>query len=90
MGERIAERRVPKILILNGTHDRETSRSWEHDGPMTAADIVRAVADTLNRRHSRFGAHLDWPPSAYVTALLVPDCGGILFDRPALELLDIE
>jgi 2-phospho-L-lactate transferase/gluconeogenesis factor (CofD/UPF0052 family) len=43
MGEAIAVATVPKILLLNGSHDRETASSGAHDGPMTAADIVQAV-----------------------------------------------
>lgn len=32
-----------QILLLNGSHDRETACCGAHDGPMTAADIVQAV-----------------------------------------------
>jgi hypothetical protein len=36
VGEAVAARDVPKILLLNGSHDRETSRCLRHEGPMTA------------------------------------------------------
>jgi hypothetical protein len=32
-----------QVVLLNGSHDRETSCSGAHDGPMTAADMVQAV-----------------------------------------------
>ena len=42
VGEAVSEMRGRKILVLNGSHDRET-------GNMTAVDFVQAVADGLNR-----------------------------------------
>jgi len=42
VGETIAARNVPKLLLLNGTQDRETAG-------MTAADVVEAVQGSLNR-----------------------------------------
>jgi 2-phospho-L-lactate transferase/gluconeogenesis factor (CofD/UPF0052 family) len=36
VGEAVAARPVPKILMLNGSHDRETSRCLRSSGPMTA------------------------------------------------------
>ena len=36
VGEAVAERSGPKVLLLNGCHDRETSRCLRHDGPMDA------------------------------------------------------
>ena len=50
VGESIASRAVPKIFMLNGTHDRETSACLRHDGPMSAVRISLAplvLADTL-------------------------------------------
>lgn len=43
VGEAIAGRSVPKVMMLNGSHDRETACCGAHDGPMTAADMVQAV-----------------------------------------------
>ena len=56
MGEKIAERQIPKIFLLNGSHDRETSASKSTAGPMTACDVVLALCDALNRRHAKVGA----------------------------------
>ena len=36
VGEAVAERACPKVLLLNGCHDRETSRCVKNDGPMHA------------------------------------------------------
>jgi 2-phospho-L-lactate transferase CofD len=43
VGEAIAARGVPKLLLLNGSHDRETLVCGAHAGPMSASDIVLAV-----------------------------------------------
>lgn len=53
LGEAVAARHVPKVLLLNGSHDRETASALTHGGPMTAVDMVQAVADALNMRYSR-------------------------------------
>ena len=53
VGEKIAERDIPKIFLLNGSHDRETSAGKSSAGPMTACDVVLAVCDALNRRHAK-------------------------------------
>ncbi|KAK9811414.1 hypothetical protein WJX72_003619 [[Myrmecia] bisecta] len=89
VGEHIAWRDCPKILILNGSHDRETSACRAHKGPMAATDIVQAVCDTLNRRCARRGDELHHTADAYVTALLVPRGGGIEVDREGLSHLGI-
>lgn len=60
VGEKIAERDIPKIFLLNGSHDRETSASKSSAGPMTACDVVLAVCDALNRRHAKV-CPLAWP-----------------------------
>ena len=52
VGERIAARNIPKIVILNGSHDRETSACMAGPGPMGAADVVLALQDCLNRRYT--------------------------------------
>lgn len=42
VGEAIAERGgCPKVLLLNGFHDRETSRCLRHEGPMDAVRFFR-------------------------------------------------
>ncbi|CAL8469527.1 g9068 [Coccomyxa elongata] len=89
VGERIAARSAPKIFLLNGSHDRETSASETRAGTMSAADVVSAVCDALNRRHTKAGQPLEHAPSSYVTALLVPAGGAIDLDGPALEAMGI-
>lgn len=89
VGETIARRHVPKILLLNGSHDRETSVSLEHGGLMTAKDIVKAVSAALNRDYGRLSLQLQHPTSAYVTALLVPKGGAIDVNREDLAALGI-
>ncbi|XP_047946014.1 uncharacterized protein YNL011C isoform X3 [Salvia hispanica] len=44
IGESISSRSCPKVLLLNGTHDRET-------GGFTASCFVTAIADALNRTY---------------------------------------
>ena len=90
IGERIAARAVPKMLLLNGSHDRETSASAGHAGPMGAADVVTAVVDALNRRHGKRGPPLGHPPAAYVTAVLAPAGGALAADAAALAALGIQ
>ena len=90
VGEAVAARSCPKILILNGGTDRETSSCEAHPGPMTASDIVVAVRDALNRRGASAKAgRLDNPASEYVTAVLVPRGGGVVVDREALGGLGV-
>lgn len=60
VGEQIAGRHIPKVFLLNGSHDRETSASKSTAGPMTACDVVLAVCDALNRRHGKVHASPDW------------------------------
>ncbi|KAK9826457.1 hypothetical protein WJX81_000313 [Elliptochloris bilobata] len=90
IGERIAARAVPKLLLLNGSHDRETSACAARAGPMRAADVVTAVVDALNRRHGKRGAPLGHPPAAYVTAVLAPAGGALAADAAALAALGIQ
>lgn len=66
MGEQIAQIQRPKILLLNGSVDRETAG-------MDATAVVRAVTAALNRTHSaRSGSSLNHAPSTYITAVLAP------------------
>lgn len=84
VGEAISARRCPKVLVLNGRHDRETFG-------MTAHDVVRTVTDHLNRSHSyrNFHSVLSFPSSAYVTALVCPEGGDFVVDRAQLTLLGV-
>ncbi|GAX77344.1 hypothetical protein CEUSTIGMA_g4790.t1 [Chlamydomonas eustigma] len=90
IGESIATKQVPKILCLNGSHDRETASSGMREGPMTASDIVQAVTDALNRRWNRKGNRLQNKPDMYIDGLLVPRGGSILVDLEALASLGIQ
>jgi hypothetical protein len=76
-------------MLLNGTHDRETSSAGAHDGRMRASDVVSAVTDALNRRRARRGQPLRNPASAYVNVLMVPKGSAVEVDRDALELLGV-
>ncbi|EFN50692.1 hypothetical protein CHLNCDRAFT_8355, partial [Chlorella variabilis] len=89
VGECIAAAAVPKIFMLNGALDRETSCCPQHSGPMTAADMVQATADALNRRASKRTHRLGFPPSVYVTAVLVPAGSPIAVDCASLERLGV-
>ncbi|KAL0021300.1 hypothetical protein WJX77_000853 [Trebouxia sp. C0004] len=87
VGERIAARDVPKIVILNGSHDRETSACMAGPGPMGAADVVLALQDCLNRRYT--DTELSLPGDAYVTAMLVPAGGEVHVDKHRLTSLGV-
>ena len=72
VGEAVAARDCAKVVMLNGSRDRETTG-------MGVMDVVRAVTSSLNRQHARGAGRgarpLDHPPSAYVTAVLAPAGG---------------
>lgn len=76
-------------MLLNGSHDRETSATGAHDGCMRASDAVAAVTDALNRRRGRRGPPLRHRAAAYVDVLLVPRGSGVEVDREALELMGV-
>jgi hypothetical protein len=76
-------------MLLNGTHDRETSSAGAHDGRMRASDVVSAIADALNRRRARRGQPLRHPASTYINVLMVPKGSDVEIDRDALELLGV-
>ncbi|XP_057247079.1 uncharacterized protein YNL011C isoform X2 [Beta vulgaris subsp. vulgaris] len=77
-GEIISSRSCPKILLLNGTHDRETSG-------FSASCFVTAITDALNRTHGNSKYCLNNPPSMYVNTILVPRNGEIPVDANALS-----
>jgi hypothetical protein len=79
---------IPKIFLLNGSHDRETSACRGRPGLMRASDCVLAICDTLNRSESRDRV-LHHPVTAYVTALLVPEGGEIEVDEEGLKRLGL-
>ncbi|KAF7120875.1 hypothetical protein RHSIM_Rhsim13G0191300 [Rhododendron simsii] len=73
MGESISSRSCPKVLLLNGTDDRETCG-------FSASCFVTAITDALNRTYG--GPHncLKNQPSQYINTLLVPKDGRIPVD----------
>ena len=90
VGEAVASRTCPKILILNGGTDRETSSCQAHSGPMAASDVVLAITDALNRRGaSSKSGRLGNQASEYVSAVIVPRGGSIKVDDSALIELGI-
>ncbi|XP_074308047.1 uncharacterized protein YNL011C [Silene latifolia] len=78
IGEIISARPCRKILLLNGTHDRETSS-------FTASCFVTAITDALNRTHGNFNNCLNHPPNEYINAILVPRNGEVAVDSSALK-----
>jgi 2-phospho-L-lactate transferase/gluconeogenesis factor (CofD/UPF0052 family) len=83
VGEAIAVRSCPKILILNTTHDRETAG-------MTASAFVVSICDALNRKYCNDPClSLQHKPSAYVSVMLVPAGGEIPVDMETLTGMGI-
>ncbi|KAK1302924.1 hypothetical protein QJS10_CPB12g01078 [Acorus calamus] len=77
IGEIISSRPVPKVLLLNGCHDRETTG-------LSASCFVTAITDALNRTHGDSHKCLNNLPSEYINALLVPRDGQIPVDVQCL------
>ncbi|XP_075091059.1 uncharacterized protein YNL011C isoform X2 [Nicotiana tabacum] len=73
VGETISSRTCPKVLLLNGTHDRETSG-------FGASCFVTAITDALNRTYGNPHNCLKNPPNKYLNTLLVPKNGQIHVD----------
>lgn len=92
VGEAVAAATCPKLLILNGGLDRESSSCQAHPGPMAASDVVIAIVDALNRRgaSSRAGVQLDKDPSEYVTAVIVPRGGQLEVDEAVLKEMGLD
>jgi hypothetical protein len=83
VGESVAARDCPKVLILNGGQDRET-------GDMDAAGYVMAVVNALNRaeepkpeRRCTFGV------ADYVTTVIAPKGGGMPLDVDELKRIGV-
>ncbi|KAL6991195.1 hypothetical protein U1Q18_009314 [Sarracenia purpurea var. burkii] len=73
IGEIISSRSCPKVLLLNGTQDRETSG-------FSASCFVAAITDALNRTYGDPLNCLKSRPSQYINTLLVPKDGQIPID----------
>lgn len=84
VGEAVAQcHGIPKVLLLNGSLDRETEG-------MDAVDFVHAITDALNRRgEGRLSSPLRHPPSAYITTLFHPRGGSVNVDLDRLIELGI-
>lgn len=77
VGETISSQSCPKVLLLNGTHDRETSG-------LSASCFVTAITGALNRTYGDPHNCLKNPPNKYVNTLLVPKNGQIPVDIESL------
>lgn len=73
IGETIASRSIPKILLLNGSHDRETAG-------LSASGFVTAITDSLNRTYGDPHKSLKNHTNDYVNAILVPEGGQVPLD----------
>ncbi|KAK9088945.1 hypothetical protein Scep_028027 [Stephania cephalantha] len=82
IGEIISSRSCPKVLLLNGSYDRETIG-------LSATGFVTAITDALNRTYGDPERCLKNAPSHYINALLVPRGGQIPVDCSYLEALGI-
>lgn len=84
---------VPRVLMLNGFPDRETTSA--NAPPMDACAYVRAVVDALNRvgaGRGQPGSRLSHGVSEYVNVLLYPSDGeecGIRVDAAALARMGV-
>ncbi|XP_059439754.1 uncharacterized protein YNL011C isoform X1 [Corylus avellana] len=84
IGEIISSRSCRKVLLLNGTHDRETS-------DFSASCFVTAITDALNRTYGdaqnclkNLVLYVSVQPSQYINTLLVPKDGEIPVDVQCL------
>ncbi|KAK8949366.1 hypothetical protein KSP39_PZI005593 [Platanthera zijinensis] len=77
IGECIASRSLPKVLLLNGSHDRETTG-------LSASGFVSAITDALNRTYGDPQKSLRNFTSDYINALLVPKDGKVPVDVKCL------
>ncbi|KAL2253162.1 UNVERIFIED_CONTAM: hypothetical protein Sindi_0110900 [Sesamum indicum] len=77
IGEIVSSRSCPKVLLLNGTHDRETSS-------FTASCFVTAITDALNRTYGDPHNCLQNRPSQYINTIFVPKDGQIPLDIDSL------
>ncbi|XP_042516091.1 putative gluconeogenesis factor isoform X2 [Macadamia integrifolia] len=82
IAEIISSRSCPKVLLLNGSQDRETSS-------FSASCFVTAITDALNRKYGEPQNCLNNRPSEYINALLVPKDGEIPVDTNSLAALGI-
>ncbi|KAK7412440.1 hypothetical protein VNO78_03901 [Psophocarpus tetragonolobus] len=77
IGEIISSRSCLKVLLLNGTRDRETNG-------FSASCFVTAITDALNRTYGEPSNRLQNLPNHYINTLLVPRGGEIPVDVDCL------
>ncbi|KAI4343014.1 hypothetical protein MLD38_027564 [Melastoma candidum] len=82
IAEIIATRTCPKVLLLNGSHDRETNG-------FTASCFVSAITEALNRTHGHLSNRLENLPSQYINTLFVPKDGAVPVNIEKLASLGI-
>ncbi|WJX26774.1 hypothetical protein P8452_15653 [Trifolium repens] len=85
IGEIISSRSCLKVLMLNGTNDRETNG-------FSASCFVTAITDALNRTYGEPCNRLQNLPSQYINTLLVPRNSKISVDvdcLPAQGIFDV-
>ncbi|CAJ2658867.1 unnamed protein product [Trifolium pratense] len=78
IGEIISSRSCLKVLMLNGTNDRETNG-------FSASCFVTAITDALNRTYGEPCNRLQNLPSQYINTLLVPRNSKISVDVDCLS-----
>eukprot|EP00040_Diaphanoeca_grandis_P024573 m.135254 g.135254 ORF g.135254 m.135254 type:complete len:449 (-) comp29784_c0_seq3:345-1691(-) len=81
IGESIARKTCSKVLLLNGTYDRETAG-------LTATGFVKALIKAM-QQHQSESSTLRSKPSDYVTEMLIPQGGQITIDEDAVRDLGI-
>ncbi|KAH7544955.1 hypothetical protein FEM48_Zijuj01G0040900 [Ziziphus jujuba var. spinosa] len=79
IGEIISSRSCPKVLLLNGTYDRETTG-------FSASCFVAAITDALNRTWGNPHNCLKNLANQYINTILVPKDGEIPVDVQRLAL----
>eukprot|EP00899_Mesostigma_viride_P014199 jgi/Mesvir1/22780/Mv14170-RA.1 len=84
VGEAIAARPCRKLLLMNGSRDRET-------GGVSAVGYIRAIVDALNRAGQTGGPArpLNHPASAYIDTVVVPRGGEMIPTAAELATLGI-
>jgi 2-phospho-L-lactate transferase/gluconeogenesis factor (CofD/UPF0052 family) len=80
MGACIANSNSKKIIMLNGSLDRET-------GNMTASEIVQAIVDALNMRYTSL--ETSYSVANFVTDVVAPRNGGIVLDLDKLAQMGV-
>jgi len=77
VGEAIAKKKTKKILLLNGTKDRETHH-------MTAIDVINSLTCALNRDHLKFTAR------DYITHLFYTKSSELFVDIAKISDMGIQ